>query len=283
MLKAYNQKVIETPTYIEIWEYEKPVIYKIDEKKAFEYEHESPEWIKNLNKRNRKFDDLSAKEQYDSLKRKSKHYRNMRFEIARLVDENFDKDTKFLTLTFKENIQDIATTNDEFKKFIKRLNYQLYKTKKSRIKYLATWEKQQRGAIHYHIILFSFPFVPHERLMEIWGHGLVWINKIDVDAAENRGRYVSKYFDKDLDIKEHKKKAFFKSQNLKLPRETKRLTEKKINKEEFDVLFSTNYIRKTPKFLTVLNEENHFEHIVEFEESKVTYTKIKKDKKATAH
>lgn len=122
MLKSYNQKIIETPTYIEIWEYEKLVIYKIDEKKAFEYEHESPEWIKNLNKRNRKFDDLSAKEQYDSLKRKSKHYRNMRFEIARLVDENFDKNTKFLTLTFKENIQDIAATNDEFKKFIKRRN-----------------------------------------------------------------------------------------------------------------------------------------------------------------
>lgn len=282
MLKSYNQKIIETPTYIEIWEYEKPVIYKIDEKKSFESDHKTPEWIKNLEKRNRKFDDLSAKDQYDSLKRKSKHYRNMRFEIARLVDENFDKNTKFLTLTFKENIQDIATTNDEFKKFIKRLNYQLYKTKKSRIKYLATWEKQQRGAIHYHIILFSFPFVPHERLMKIWRHGLVWINKIDVDAAENRGRYVSKYFDKDLDIKEHKKKAFFKSQNLKLPRETKRLIEKKINKEDFDVLFSTDYIRKTPKFLTVLNEENRFEQVVEFEESKVSYTKIKKDKNSNA-
>lgn len=125
----------------------------------------------------------------------------MRFEIARLVDENFDHNTKFLTLTFKENMQNIDATNDEFKKFIKRLNYQLFKTKKSRIKYLATWEKQKRGAIHYHIILFSFPYVPHERLMDIWGHGLIWINKIDVDAAENRGRYVSKYFDKDLDIK----------------------------------------------------------------------------------
>ena len=72
---------------------------------------------------------------------------------------------------------------------------------------MATWEKQKRGAIHYHIVLFSFPFVPHERLMKIWGHGLVWINKIDVDAVENRGRYLSKYFDKDLDLKEHKKKA----------------------------------------------------------------------------
>lgn len=264
----------------------KPVIYKIDEKKNDEYAHKTPEWIewiKNLKEPNKEFDELPAKKQYDSLKRKSKHYRKMRFEIARLVDENFDKNTKFLTLTFKENIQDIDTTNDEFKKFIKRLNYQIFKTKKSQIKYLATWEKQKRGAIHYHIILFSFPYVPHEYLMDIWGHGLLWINKIDVDAAENRGRYVSKYFDKDLDIKEHKKKAFFKSQNLKLPRETKRLAEKKFNKEEFNVLFSTDYIRKTPKFLTVVDEDGRFERIVEFEETNVTYTKIKKDKKLTAH
>lgn len=40
----------------------------------------------------------------------------MRFEIARLVDTNFDNQTKFLTLTFRENIQDIAYANNEFKK-----------------------------------------------------------------------------------------------------------------------------------------------------------------------
>ncbi|WP_253271648.1 hypothetical protein [Enterococcus casseliflavus] len=49
------------------------------------------------------------------------------------------------------------------------------------------------------------------------------------------------------------------------------------------MLYTTNYIRKTPKFLTVLNDENRFEQVVEFEESKVTYTKIKKDKNPTAH
>lgn len=175
----------------------------------------------------------------------------MRFNIARLIDTNFDENTKFMTLTFKENIQDIAATNDEFKKFIKRLNYHVFKTKKSQIKYLATWEKQKRGAIHYHIILFSFPFVPYERLVAIWGHGHhVWINKIDVDAAENRGTYISKYFDKDLDIKEHKKKAFFKSQNLKLLRETKRLTEDKINKEEFDGY--TEFIENSVLYISLL-------------------------------
>ena len=83
-----------------------------------------------LLKKKKTYDELSAQGQYDSLKRKQKHYQSMRFEIARLVDTNFDNQTKFLTLTFKENIQDIEYANNEFKKFIKRLNYDLYKTKK---------------------------------------------------------------------------------------------------------------------------------------------------------
>ncbi|EUJ38594.1 Rep protein [Brochothrix campestris FSL F6-1037] len=28
MLHGYNQKIIETPTYIEIWEYEQPILAK---------------------------------------------------------------------------------------------------------------------------------------------------------------------------------------------------------------------------------------------------------------
>ena len=38
MLKAYNQKIIETPTYTEIWEYEKPIVYKVDENKNEEFQ-----------------------------------------------------------------------------------------------------------------------------------------------------------------------------------------------------------------------------------------------------
>ena len=65
--------------------------------------------------------------------------------------------------------------------------------------------KQERGAIHYHIILFDFPFISINRLTTIWGHGFVKINKIDVDSIENRGRYISKYFEKDLDMKSIRK------------------------------------------------------------------------------
>lgn len=281
MIRMYNQKIIETPTYIEIWEYEKPIISNTKNNTSENYN--TPEWINELKENKKNYDDLTAEKQYDSLKRKQKHYTNMRFEIARLVDENFDNKTKFLTLTFKENIQNINMTNDEFNKFMKRLNYQVFKTKKSQIKYLATWEKQKRGAIHYHVVLFSFPYVAHKELMRIWGNGIIWINKIDVDFVENRGRYISKYFNKDLDIKEHKKKAFFKSQNLKIPKETKKMTNKSFDKKDLEILFSSTYIRKAPVFMKSLNDLGTYEQIIEFEESTVTYTKIKRNKNATIY
>ncbi|WP_086445301.1 rolling circle replication-associated protein [Candidatus Enterococcus lemimoniae] len=274
MYTSYNQKIIETPTYIEIWEYEQPIYSK--RSKTEKAKKEKLGWLEEKTIR-KKFDELSAQGQYDSLKRKQKHYKTKRFDIARLIDTNFDKQTKFLTLTFKENIEDIDYTNSEFKKFIKRLNYQLYKTKKAQIRYLATWEKQKRGAIHYHIILFRFPYVPHKQLLSTWGHGAVRINKIDVDGIENRGRYISKYFDKELELKEHKKKAFFKSQNLRLPKETKRRTDTPYNVSNQKVLVTKEYTKKKPFFFREWNLYEVTEPILMFEESKVRYTKIKKN------
>lgn len=83
------------------------------------------------------------------------------------------------------------------------------------MKYIATWEKQKRGAIHYHVIFFDFPFVAKEKLQDLWTYGFIKINRIDVDSMENRGRYLSKYFGKDLELKEHKKRHFSNLKTLK--------------------------------------------------------------------
>ena len=133
---VYNTKIIETPTTKEVYFYETPI-----------YSHSnSDSKTSNTQAHKRKvFDEMSAHKQYDSLKRKQKHYEQTRWEIARIVDCNFDNKTKFLTLTFRENIQDITITNKEFKYFIQRLNYYLYQTKVQTLKYIATWEKQKRG------------------------------------------------------------------------------------------------------------------------------------------
>lgn len=267
-LKSYNVKTVETPTTIEVWEYiNEPVMYSsnVDKDNSIN---------KNIDKaENNDNEILSAIKQYDSMKRKQKHYQEMRWIIARIVDCNFDNKTKFMTLTFKDNIQDITYTNYEFNKFIKRLNFGLYHDKKQKLKYIAVWEKQKRGAIHYHIIFFDFPYINLKKLQEIWGHGFVKINKIDVDSKDNRGRYVSKYFSKDIDEKNYKQKAFFKSRNLIMPITNKMTREELIDFSNENVVFTKTYTRKVPNYhlFQTLNDE------LTLTESKVRYTKIRKD------
>ncbi|MDD3141416.1 MAG: Rep protein [Lachnospiraceae bacterium] len=260
---AYNTKIIETPTTKEVYFYENP-IYKHSKSKT-----ESTETSKR-----KAFDEMSAHKQYNSLKRKQKHYEQTRWDIARIVDCNFDDKTKFLTLTFRDNIQDITITNREFKYFIQRLNYYLYQTKTQLLKYIATWEKQKRGAIHYHVIFFDFPYIAKEKLQNLWTHGFIKINRIDVDSKENRGRYLSKYFGKDLELKEHKKKAFFKSQNLKVPKETKLMLTDDILQDllEENIVFQKEYTRQ-------VYDTNAFSSTGSYlRDSGVTYIKIKKHK-----
>ncbi|MCT6925128.1 Rep protein [Metasolibacillus sp.] len=261
--RSYKFKIVETPTTIEVWEYiDDPVFYsvKVDS-----------ETLHNLNDRVNEISDDSiptkTNNQYDSLKRKQKHYEHMRWEIAHIVDCNFDNKTKFMTLTFKENEQDINFTNLEFNKFIKRLNYDLYKQKTQQLKYLAVWEKQKRGAIHYHVIFFDLPFIKIKNLQNIWGHGFVKLNKIDVDSQENRGRYVSKYFSKDLEFKEHKKKAFFKSQNLKKPTIRRINSLQPIDLPKTNIIYTKEYTRNIPDFQSP--DKN-------FKNSTVHYTKYRK-------
>ena len=116
---AYNTKIIETPTTKEIWIYDTPINRQLLENSAESY-------TKTVRKN---FDNLSAIAQGNSLKRKQKYYEQKRWEIARLIDCNFDDKTKFVTLTFKDNIQDIDYSNTQFKYFIQRLNFYQFKTK----------------------------------------------------------------------------------------------------------------------------------------------------------
>lgn len=260
---AYNAKIIETPTMKEVYIYENPI-----------YSHSIAK--PNLAEPNKckSFDEMSAHKQYDSLKRKQKHYKQTRWEIARIVDCNFDDKTKFVTLTFRENIQDIAVTNREFKYFIQRLNYYIYQTKTQLLKYIATWEKQERGSIHYHVIFFDFPYIAKEKLQNLWSHGFIKINRINVDSVENRGRYLSKYFSKDLELKEHKKKAFFKSQNLKMPKETKLiLTDEMIRDlQNENIVYQKEYTRQVYDTKSLLSTGSYLK------DSHVTYIKIRKER-----
>lgn len=146
---------------------------------------------------------------------KMKNYSNTnqrrRDTIRRLACCNFDNEyDKFLTLTFAENKTDVKECNVLFKAFIRKL-----KKYNSNLKYLAVIEFQQRGAVHYHVLL-NIPYVPQEELQELWGNGFVFINAIT--HVDNIGAYIVKYMTKDnKDTRLMGQKAYLFSRNLKKP------------------------------------------------------------------
>ncbi|WKY44422.1 Rep protein [Eubacteriaceae bacterium ES2] len=250
--KTYNLKIIETKRQIEVWDYEKPVFSEYGKRTG----------------RKRKFEEMSTLEKAESIKRRDKYYRNKKEEIRRIVEMNMDKRSSFLTLTQdekKSNIKgNIEIGNNEFEKFIKRFKRYLKNNYKiNRIKYIATWELTKKGMMHYHIVLFSIPFIPVIKIAELWGHGSVDIRKIDHVPDCEIGIYISKYFAKDLEMKASNKKAYFTSRNL-LKADIHKLS---LDKSKFKIddfgnpCFASEYERKDP---------------ITEEKSKVNYYVIKK-------
>jgi hypothetical protein len=139
-----------------------------------------------------------------------------RRDLRRIVNSNIgqygeDFTAKFVTLTFREHITDLKSANAEYEKFIKRLNYFMFNSKKANIKYSVVPEFTKKGRVHYHVIFYNLPYVKADKLAEIWGQGFIKINKID--NCDNVGAYVSKYMTKDNEeIKG--KKSYFNSRGL---------------------------------------------------------------------
>lgn len=141
--------------------------------------------------------------------------RRARSNIRRLIAANFNKKyDKFITLTFKENMQDITKANREFTNFIKRIKRRFAEQE---IKYLSVIEFQRRGAIHYHTIA-NLPYIESKTLEKLWGNGFVKINAID--NISDVGVYISKYLTKETYKREEmkNKKKYFTSRNLEKPR-----------------------------------------------------------------
>lgn len=130
--------------------------------------------------------------------------------VKRLARMNFTTNDKFLTCTFEENVTDVVFANNEFRKFIKRLNRRF-----GSISYITAIQFQKRGAIHYHSLI-NLPYVSKNELQEIWGNGIIDIRKLD--NVDNVGAYISRYMLKDaLDERLKGKKCYFTSKGLKRP------------------------------------------------------------------
>ncbi|HYV33367.1 MAG TPA: replication initiator [Candidatus Limnocylindria bacterium] len=207
-----NSKIIITPNAIHVTYFEKAYAYDFTRKKRRQRNREiSPRNGNNLL----------------SLWRASK-------QVKLILESNTRPEAffvgatakpLFVTLTFAENVTDIARANKEFKRFTQRLNRaiglqqkQLGFSETQPLHYLVVPEFQKRGAVHYHIIYFAFPIQKdtNKFLSKIWGHGFTF--NATIKNPNHLKNYVTKYFLKSQsDPRLKGKKHYFCSKNILRP------------------------------------------------------------------
>lgn len=203
--EVITEKIVISGGIIEHYTYKKGYVIGID--------------TPNKNGRNGLYEKEITQEEKEE--NRSRVMQRARRDLRRIVNCNVNQygiecTPKFLTLTFRDDIQELGPANKEFEKFIKRLNYAVFDTKKAIAKYSAVPEFTEKGRVHYHVIFYNLPFINSDKLASIWGQGFIKINKID--NCDNVGAYVSKYMTKDNE-NTIGKKSYFNSRNLLKPTE----------------------------------------------------------------
>ncbi|MDK0672354.1 MAG: hypothetical protein E6096_16250 [Clostridium sp.] len=198
---AYSYRAIISGDIVEIYTYDKVIPYGYTD-------------TKRKGKKGR-----SAEASFEDKKiNRSKVTNRARTDLTRLINTNYEKgSSRFITLTFRENMQDLKKANYEFKKFVQRFEYYL----KYKLKYSVVVEFQKRGAIHYHTIFYNIPNkLDLPKCAEIWGQGS--FNCKRIDRVKNVGAYMVKYMNKNSDDERLVgQKMYFNSRNLKKPIEIK--------------------------------------------------------------
>ena len=170
---------------------------------------------------------------YDPKLRFEKTGRRARVRLHDLVKSNINKHKDFrgkkqtfkmLTLTFRDDVKDLAMANKEFNLFIKRLNYVITGEKGySFLRYVAVSELQNennRGVWHFHVLFFNLPFLPvskdmvyrlvadgrltnsydvYRNIASIWGKGNVDVKKVSFSDSYDVAAYISKYVGKGME------------------------------------------------------------------------------------
>lgn len=207
-IEAYNLKAIVSGGVIEFYRYEDTMFRGYEQPKGVASPNTFYDSEGNAVQLDRETGELIPKK-LESRARSNIRARN---ELRRLALANFSNKSKFITLTFKENLQDVGRANELFKEFTRKL-----RKKRPDLKYIAVIEFQQRGAIHYHL-LCNLEYMPAKTVKETWGNGFIKINRID--HVDNIGAYVIKYMTKEAaDPRLIGKKMYQTSRNLKRPRE----------------------------------------------------------------
>lgn len=83
----------------------------------------------------------------------------------------------FITITFANPIT-IEDAREEFRKFIRRLNYTIFKTNTKQVKYSYSLEFQDREVPHYHMIVYNSKQFTIEEREKLWKLGTMDIKSV---------------------------------------------------------------------------------------------------------
>lgn len=203
-----SEKLIIAGKYFHHYSYSKPIFYGA----------EAQSRRKTITRRSQ---DLSQRNDSNIYRTKKAIKLLLQANTSR---ESFDKNSVsrplFITLTFAENVQEVAKANLLFTKFIKVLNYRAFGEKKAILKYLTVIEFQARGAIHYHSIFFNPLNISkfYDLVHSSWIHGHCHLKHI------KNQQHLINYVHKDLTKLRQKKelyghKSYFCSKGLLQPSE----------------------------------------------------------------
>ncbi len=158
-----------------------------------------------------------------------------------------------LTLTYRENVTDKKRVEADFKAFRKRLAVL------GPFHYVATLEKQQRGAYHVHIACQQFPaWLRNEQGVRVKSYNLIrsmWRRVVgadngNVDLTPPRGAnkahriacYIAKYVMKNVQDAELNAKSYWASRGINLPRPRTMLFPGSMPTWEIVSWFSKHYV-----------------------------------------
>jgi len=162
----------------------------------------------------------------EALGKRRDNARRAQQSFSRLVRSNIDGlvPPLLITLTYKENEDDLGRAYRDFTACIQAMRYRYGKV----FRYVAVPEFQSRGAVHFHALFWGLPegLLFRERqtreLATIWSLGFVYLKP--TDGSELLSWYLSKYMAKAyLDPRLGGYKAFVASRNVVRPREMKNI------------------------------------------------------------
>lgn len=203
-LQKYSYKIIKCGDYLQVYYYKNPRERQNVEKLDFD----------NLCKKSRGISEKKSIEDRNIIRTK--------LNCQRLAKSNAKDWKSFITLTYAENMQDVAKSKKDLEYFVKNIK----KVKKD-FKYIAIPEFQNRGAIHFHLLtnlsLQDNNIITKQKDndkyydVKYWNKGFTSYEDITGDVKKIVG-YISKYMTKeDADDRLFNFKRYTASQNLIKP------------------------------------------------------------------